>query len=436
MIEGAPVGGKALHSRIGGDHARRWGLRICQVMSAALMVATVAGCGSATSSSSSSSTSRGPATAGTQPPASGWRNIMISASGSGEFDRVTCPATGDCWAIANLDVGGNSTAQIFHFAGGRWSQSVTPSATSLYGITCPSATECWAVGARVPSGSQNAVTLIEHFDGNSWQAVSSPNRATSEESGLSGVGCNSSQSCWAVGEDDTGQIGQFLLLHYDGRSWSTASAPSQQQEQQSGNGAYIECPSSRQCVLLYNYGTSGGESNTEDGAIYNGHSWRSLHVPSGVLIQGASCPSVNDCYAIGGVDFNGPGTTESIYHFNGNAWTSGSQLPATEGVSWSALTCAPGTSDCWAGGGAPVTEGDPTHVVLAHLVGGNWAVPNYPQIVGDLQDIFCGSTSSCVAVGEQLTSSGPSTQAAPPSETTGTPAESSNAAPLVLTLGG
>jgi hypothetical protein len=353
---------------------------------------------------------------------------MVSAPGSGEFDRVVCPTGGACWAIANLDVSGNSSAQIFHLDGGQWSQATTPSAAHLSGIACPSATDCWAVGANVPSGSQNAVTLIEHFDGQSWQAVPSPNAPNFPESRLTGVGCASPQSCWAVGEgQDPSQdptAGQLLLQHYDGKSWSTASAPSQQHEQQSGNGAYLECPSSQQCILLYNYGTSGGQSNAEDGAIYDGHTWQSLQVPDGILIQGASCPGVNDCYAIGGTSFNNPGTTESLYHFDGSSWTPGPALPATSGVSWSALGCVSETSDCWAGGGGPVTDGGTTPVVLAHLVGGNWVDANPPQVVGELQDVFCTSASSCVAVGDAVSNTGSST-------TSG----SNNSAPLVLRLG-
>jgi hypothetical protein len=362
----------------------------------------------------------------------------VSVSGSGEFDRVVCPAARECWAIANLDVAGNSAAQVFHLSGGQWTRASSPAASSLYGIACPSTTDCWAVGAQVPTGSQNALALIEHFDGQSWRAVSSPNAPGFPESGLSGIACSSSQSCWAVGEgDDPSQnptTGHMLLLHYDGQSWTIATAPSGQQEQQSGNGAYVDCPSAEQCILLYNYGTSGGQSDAEDGAIYDGRSWRRLPVPAGILLQGASCPRTNDCYAIGGTDFNGPGRTESLYHFDGSGWTHGPQLPATDGVSWSALGCAPGTDDCWAGGGGPVTQGDTVPVVLAHLMGGSWAVANSPQIIGELQDIFCRAAGSCVAVGDRSASTNAPTQTAP-TGTGGTPAESSSAAPLVLALG-
>jgi len=405
--------------------ARRWGV---PWWTAVMLIGIgLAGCGSSASSTTTAPASHHTNTGGTQASTSAWHTSSVSTSGSGEFDRAVCPAAADCWAVANLDVGGKSSAQIFHLSAGQWTQATTPSATSLYGIACPSTTDCWAVGALVPSGSQNAATLIEHYDGQSWQAVSSPNAPNFPESGLSGVGCSSSQSCWAVGEgDDPSQdptTGHLLLLHYDGKAWSIASAPSQQQEQQSDNGAYVECPSMQQCMLLYNYGTSGGQSNAEEGAIYDGRTWRSLQVPDGILIQGASCPGVNNCYAIGGTSFNNPGTTESLYHFDGSNWTPGPELTSTAGVSWSALACVPGTSDCWAGGGGPVTEGDTTPVVLSRLVGGNWVDANPPQVVGDLQDIFCASTSSCVAVGDAMSNSGSSTSG------------SNNGTPLVLRLG-
>jgi hypothetical protein len=221
------------------------------------------------------------------------------------------------------------------------------------------------------------------------------------------------------------------MLHYDGRSWSIATVPSPPQYGQSGTD-FLDCPSSSQCVLLYNYQTSGGQGATEAGAIYDGRTWNSLTVPKGILIQGASCPGTNDCYAIGGTSFDNPGLTEDLYHFNGSAWTDGPQLPSPSGGVWTALGCAIGSGACWAGGGAAVSQGDPTTAVLAQFVGGRWLKASPPLVVGEVADIFCNTSTSCVAVGSAATSTNAAT-ATPTAEPS--PAPSENTVPLVFLLG-
>jgi hypothetical protein len=351
------------------------------------------GCGNSTSSSSSISH----ATKSVPTTPAGWRTS--STAGVGSLERVSCPADGNCWATGEND-------HIFHFSSGRWSQFPSPVASSIYGISCPLTTDCWAVGAIVPSGSQNAVTFIEHFNGRKWSRVPSPNEPGFPESGLSAISCPTTTDCWAAGGgDDQNQQprpGNLLLLHFTDGKWSLAHAPSPQQEVQ--KEAFIQCQSTTRCVLVSTFGIEEEHSDAAAGDVLDGHGWSSLSVPSGVLIQAMSCLAVNDCYAVGGPSFSGP---MSSYHFNGTTWAPGAQLPSTlQGapVAWSGLSCST-ARDCWAVGGAPISTTDASGpVVVARFESGAWTLASTPHLLGDLKDISCRSATACWAVGGTPTS--------------------------------
>ena len=357
----------------------------------------MAGCGGGASQSSGGS---GASEAATQEPGA-WRAITAAGAGSGEFSDVACPESGDCWATANLDKGEANSGQIFHYEGHEWEQVSTPGdALTLYGIACPATSSCWAVGAA-PSGGEQISTLIEHYDGKRWSVEESPNAEGFPESGLSGIACPSTSECWAAGDSEDFSAeptaGELLLLHYTAGSWSRDSAPSPQEEEQTGDGALVACGSVSQCILLTNFGSEGGRNNEQSGDIFDGNSWHSLSVPPSILFQAATCPAANDCIAIGGPRFDGP---MSAYRFDGKAWSEPEPLPAkvaAKPVSWYALAC-PGRSECWAAGGQPIA-GATFPAVVAHFQEGAWALPAQPEEPGELTGISCSDASSCIAVG-------------------------------------
>jgi len=334
--------------------------------------------------------------------AGAWRSIPTADPGSGEFANVACPDVGDCWATANIEGQEYSNSgQLFHFDGQEWERVQTPGqALTLYGIACPAKTSCWAVGAAA-SGQEGISTLIEHFDGKSWSVEESPNAAGFPESGLSGIACPSATECWAAGDDeDFSQdptAGELLLLHYAEGTWSSVSAPSPQEEEQTGDGALLACGSVSQCILLTNFGADGGRENEQAGDVFDRNSWQSLTLPPGILFQAATCPAQDDCIAIGGPRFDSP---MSAYRFDGKGWSQPESLPAkarTEPVSWYAVTC-PGRSECWAAGGQPIA-GATFPAVVAPFQHGGWSLPAQPEEPGELTGISCSTPTSCMAVG-------------------------------------
>lgn len=366
------------------------------LITAGLTALMLAGCSSA---SMSSSTERSQQPAATSATTTSWHENI--AEGSSGLERLACPGNGICWATGE-------NGRIFHLSDGHWVQFASPTTSSLYGISCPSMTDCWAVGALAPTASEAPSSFIEHYDGRTWTQVASPSYPGVPESGLFAVSCPSETDCWAAGiggdQNSTPRIGHLLVLHFAGRRWVLASAPSPQAGDSTNADALIACYSSRQCILLRSFAIEEEHSDAEAGDIFTGRNWSTLDVPSTVLIQGLSCVRTNDCYAIGGENSNGP---MSDYHFDGRSWTPGPQLPDTlEGhpVAWRGLSCLSHEA-CWAVGGAPVSTTDASGpAVVARLENGAWAFVSSPRHLGELRDVACLAPSRCWAVGAAPTS--------------------------------
>src|SRR5207249_4623374 len=87
------------------------------------------------------------------------------------------------------------------------SPTMDPDASArLYGVAVAGPDDVWAVG------SYSGGTLIEHWTGNAWSRVASPNIGS-----LSDVVAVALNDVWAAG---TGGI-----LHWDSVSWAQSSIP-------------------------------------------------------------------------------------------------------------------------------------------------------------------------------------------------------------------
>jgi hypothetical protein len=78
----------------------------------------------------------------------------------------------------------------------------------------------WAVGMTNPTrcghGPQ-CQTLIEHWNGNRWKVIPSPNPPSDYLNVLDAASAVSRDSIWAVGTTD---YASTLVAHWNGTSWS------------------------------------------------------------------------------------------------------------------------------------------------------------------------------------------------------------------------
>ena len=187
--------------------------------------------------------SQGPTGTATQHPlaahwdGAAWTIVTTPAtSGHAALAGVASLAPGNAWAVGT----GNGKALIEHWDGTAWSLVTAPAPAlpagttlltdSLSAIAATSATDIWAVGSYVvtPGSFMQRRSLTMHYNGTTWQVVTSPNGATPFE--LRGVTAVAPNDAWAVGDalatDGSGQPGQTFVMHWNGTSWTATTSPS------------------------------------------------------------------------------------------------------------------------------------------------------------------------------------------------------------------
>jgi hypothetical protein len=183
---------------------------------------------------------------------------------------VTCTSAADCWAVGSrFDTFGVNQTLIEHWDGSLWSvvpspDSSTIQADTLQGVTCMSASDCWAVGFSSESETRFH-TLVEHWDGNSWSVVPSPDANPTSRNILLGVKCTSASQCWAAGYQGytTGGIPeQTLIERWDGVSWSVATSPNSSAEQQNLLQD-VTCTATSECWAVGYYYLSYTQQQTQ-----------------------------------------------------------------------------------------------------------------------------------------------------------------------------
>src|SRR5262249_52879442 len=118
-------------------------------------------------------------------------------------------------------------ALIEHWDGRAWSLVPSPPSgapdTSLAGLAVIAPQDIWAVGTTYTLGK--GATLVEHWDGRAWTIVPAPNPGMLG-SDLSSVAAAGSDDVWAVGTT-TNQGGpiQTLVEHWDGATWQVVPSP-------------------------------------------------------------------------------------------------------------------------------------------------------------------------------------------------------------------
>jgi hypothetical protein len=138
------------------------------------------------------------------------------------------PARNNLWAVGffRVGIGAFETVPVIdHFNGRTWTtvSAPHPAASVLTGIGGTSATDMWATGRQM--AHDGAVTIIEHYDGHRWTRVPSPSPDT-DYLDLGAIAAISRSDVWVAG-DYTGSdsVSRTLVEHYDGQAWSIVPSP-------------------------------------------------------------------------------------------------------------------------------------------------------------------------------------------------------------------
>jgi hypothetical protein len=167
--------------------------------------------------------------------------VVPGAHVAGFIQKLAGTGADDVWAVG-YTTGNVGKPLIEHFDGTQWQQVTAPFpgiGGQLYGVVALSTTNAWAVGQSTLAAVGNkqqflespVQTLIEHWNGQSWQVVPSPNIGTPsvfQRNVLYGVAALSATDIWTAGQfqlpDGSGSQ-LTLALHWDGAAWSISPVP-------------------------------------------------------------------------------------------------------------------------------------------------------------------------------------------------------------------
>jgi len=140
------------------------------------------------------------------------------------LDAVSATSSHDAWAVGNVFnffSQGHDLPFILHWNGILWTRVpllVSPRGAGLRGVTATAPNDAWAVGF---TGSATGQPLTLHWNGRSWNPVPSPSPGgPASDSFLAGVTATSRFRAFAVGQFDTSDGRDGLLLRWNGFRWS------------------------------------------------------------------------------------------------------------------------------------------------------------------------------------------------------------------------
>lgn len=265
---------------------------------------------------------------------------------------------------------------------GNWQKAISPNVSGatavnneLLGITAISANDVWTVGwAQDPQGpSYVKRTLIEHFDGSTWNIVQSPNPLTDINSVLRSVSGKSANDVWAVGASHNGRLpSRTLIEHWDGTQWSIVASPSPDTQLNELHGVAVVSAND-----IWAVGYRGGTNNETplETFILHWDGTRWIQVPSpnisGVANQlfGVTAIAANDIWAVGFA-----GGAPLAMRWNGSVWNI-VPVDRDSGLSSEKLTAVSGTAanDVWAVGDGKGIFSTQTFATIRHWDGARWS---------------------------------------------------------------
>jgi len=318
-------------------------------------------------------------------PTCGAWDLVFSPSPNGNgslLDVAHVPGTVELWSAGNYNANFHWQTLIEHWDGTSWQVIASPNHPSanhfLYRIAAVAPNDVWAVGRYEPDTGGTS-TLILHWDGINWSNVPSPNPAT--YSGLYAVAARSPIDVWAVGYyySNGGQL--TLIEHWDGNSWSIVPSPNV------GNndlltGVAVVPNSPNVWAVGYYYRNDGNPSTLVE--RWDGNAWTIVASPDGSTrenyLTAVSSTGPNDAWAVGYYN-----TPNGLYlplteHWDGTSW----QVVPSPGLSSSltALTAVSSLSptDIWAVG---TYYGPGAQLTLAqHWDGISWQIFGTPNPAG------------------------------------------------------
>ena len=164
-------------------------------------------------------------------------------------------------------------------------------------------------------------TLIEHWDGSAWSLFPSPNPETApgDFDELVGVAGTDPDDLWAIGTVSNGPQSAFLLIHWNGTTWSVSRPPA--------IGIFIG-----EAITVVSADDVWAVGDTADGTIsahFDGTKWTDVITPTfkpnnteDNFLTGITNAGPDDLWASGFGNDDGVNLrTPYLLHWDGSAWS-------------------------------------------------------------------------------------------------------------------
>jgi hypothetical protein len=283
----------------------------------------------------------------------------------------------------------------------------------LFGVSATSSTSAWAVGYFI---GQNAVpqTLIERWDGRSWQQVDSPDPSPGYDE-FSAVSADSGKDAWAVGvQKDASGTSDCLTSRWSGEGWAVVSDATAGLRNCRLTAVTAISTTNAWAVGTYQRLIPGKDLLANLSLIehWNGRSWELVANPnpggstgsSLTDLDGVATLSPKDIWAVGDESPHlGRDPERTVTeHWNGEKWVAVASIsPGSDKTSSFLVSVAATSKSAWAVGlngiGGPYIE---------RLAGGQWRKAGGPVIqrkFNGLASIAITSATSVWAVGFSAT---------------------------------
>ena len=337
-----------------------------------------------------------------------WAIAADPESTAGGYDFLTdvaCSSVRDCTAVGYYYRASNTQTLIERWNGSKWSVTPSPNTNELLdnylsGIACVSTRSCTAVGYHYDGHAQQP--LIVRWNGVTWSIVRS---AALGPSGafLSAVSCRSRVDCTAVGAARGTTANQPLIEHWNGTAWSVEPTPSPTRTLNSYLTG-VSCNSSNLCAAVGRYFTGSVFRALVE--VRNGTAWSIVRNPAASTgtnseLDGVSCPSVSDCTAVGSVT-SARTTRTLIEHGGGSRWSIvASPNGGVDDDNYLSAVSCPTARACTAVG--HYFTGTSFLTLVEQRKGSGWSVVPSPNVnvkkTNYLTGVSCLSSSTCTAVG-------------------------------------
>lgn len=154
-----------------------------------------------------------------------WHAVPIAPTPNGwEIDELSAQSPTDAWAAGGDGL--NAPAFVEHWDGAEWklswqgsSEDVSPWSLGFNGVAAAGPSAAWAVGAR----GYRVRPVIMSWDGSSWRVDHIPKLP--DQSSLYDVAAVSAKDVWAVGLRWKHLRSWTLIEHWDGNSWKVVPSP-------------------------------------------------------------------------------------------------------------------------------------------------------------------------------------------------------------------